>query len=114
MTIRRLARNEWNGFCLHVTRHLVGKQVEMEVLSLDIGSQTEVRRQPLFGMAYDPVSDVLELVFADLDHLVHAPREFYVDEDTVGIVILQIIDSSGMRQILTMRDPLLLPAPARD
>jgi len=114
MSIRRLERGEWSGFCIYATRALVGKQVEMEILSLQIGSQVEARRVPLFGMAYDPASDVFELLFGDaLDHLIRAPRELYVDEGSPGVVSLQIVDSDGIRQIITLRDPLLLASPDR-
>jgi len=112
MSIRRLERGEWTGFCIYATRVLVGKRAEMEVLSLELGSQVEVRRVPLSGMAYDAASDVLELLFGDeMDHLIRAPRELYVDEESLGIVSLQIVDSGGIRQIITLRDPLLLASP---
>jgi hypothetical protein len=112
MSIRRVERGEWSGFCIYASRVLVGKQVDMQVLSLQIGSQIEARRMPLFGMAYDPASDVLELLFGDeLDHLIRAPRELYVDEGSLGIVSLQVVDSDGIRQIITLRDPLLLASP---
>ena len=114
MSIRRLERGEWSGFCIHASRVLAGKQVEMQVLSLQIGSRLEARRVPLFGMAYDPASNVLELLLGEeLDHLIRAPRELYVDEGSLGIVSLQIVNSDGIRQIITLRDPLLLASPDR-
>jgi hypothetical protein len=112
MTIRRLERNEWIGFCIHASRGLLGKQVEIEVLSLHIGSQREARQLPLLGMSYDPRSDVMELLIGDLDHLIRAPREFFVDEGLVGPISLQIIDADGVHQIVTFRDPLMLPPPS--
>ena len=112
MTIRRLERSEWTGFCLRASRGFIGKHVQIEIASLQIGSQFEVHRLPLLGMAYDPKSDVLELLIGELDHLVRCPREFYVDEELLGVVSLQIIDAEGIRQIITLRDPLMLPAPA--
>jgi hypothetical protein len=111
MTIRRLERNEWSHFCMHASRLLVGKQVEFEVGSLQIGVQLGARQLPLLGMAYDSRKDVLELMIGELDHLIHAPREFYVDEVLSGPVSLQIIDAQGVRQILILRDPPMLPAP---
>jgi hypothetical protein len=112
MTIRKLERNEWYGFCLRASRGFVGKHVEIEIVSLQIGSQFEARRLPLLGMAYDPKSDVLEMLIGELDHLVRAPRELYVDEELFGISSLQIIDAEGIRQIITLHEPLMLPAPS--
>jgi hypothetical protein len=54
---------------------------------------------------------VLELLIGELDHLIRAPRELYVDEELLGIVSFQIIDAEGVRQIVTLRDPLMLPGP---
>ena len=111
MTIRRLEHGEWGGFCMRASRSLLGKQVEIEVASLQIGFQLEARRLPLVGMVYDSESDTLELLIGELDHLIKAPREFYVDEELLGIVSFQVVDAEGVRQIVTLRDPLMLPGP---
>ena len=112
MTIRRLERSEWPGFCIRVERGCLGKQVAIEVGSLQIGFQLAVHRLPLLGITYDPKSDILELLVGKLDHLVRAPRELYIDEQLFGLVSLQIIDSEGVQQIVTLRDPLMLPGPS--
>jgi hypothetical protein len=109
MTIRRLERNDWIGFCLRASRGMLGKWVDIEIASLQIGAQLEARHLPLLGISYDPKSDVLELLVGELEHLIRAPREFYVDEELFGLVSLQIIDAEGVRQIVTLREPLLLP-----
>jgi hypothetical protein len=112
MTIRRLERSEWIAFCVRASHSFLGKQVKIEVASLEIGFQLEARRMPLLGISYDPKSDVLELLTAELDHLIHAPRELYVDDTSFGIASMQIIDADGVRQIVTLQDPLMLPSPA--
>jgi Family of unknown function (DUF5335) len=112
MTIRRLERSEWSAFCVRASRGFLGKQVKIEVASLQIGFQLEAHRLPLFGISYDPGSDVLELLLGELDHLIRAPRELYVDEAPIGTISLQIIDADGVQQIVTLRDPLMLPRPS--
>jgi hypothetical protein len=109
MTIRRLERSEWAEFCTYASRGWVGRWADIEVASHQIGSQVEARRLPLFGMSYDPKDDVLELLVGELRHLIWAPREFYVDEPPLGIVCLQIIDADGIQDIVTLREPLMLP-----
>lgn len=111
MGIRRLEPREWSSFCILMTRGFIGKQVELEIASLEIGSQVQAQRVPLLGMSYDPERDVLELLMGDLDHLIAGPREFYVDDAPMGIVHLQIVDADGVRQIITLRDALMLPPP---
>ncbi len=96
---------------MRASRGFLGKQVEIEVASLEIGFQLKVHRLPLVGMAFDPKSDVFELLVGELDHLIRGPREIYVDEEALGIISLQIIDAAGVQQIITLRDPLMLPAP---
>lgn len=114
MTIRKLERNEWDGLCLRVTRYCVGMQAMVEVMSVEFGCQVEVQRSPMLGMSYDPRSDVLALLIGDLDHLIRAPRELYYDDSPFGRMALQIVDADGVRQILTLQHPLMLPTPERD
>jgi uncharacterized protein DUF5335 len=112
MSIRRLDRREWQGFCIRMSHNFIGKRVAIEVASLDFGAQRETERLPLLGMSYDPRSDVFELIVGELDHLIYGPREVYVDESPlIDSIILQIIDAAGVRQIVTLRDPLMLPSP---
>ncbi len=109
MTIRKLERSDWGWYCIRASRVFIGKQADIEVSSLDVGSQTEARRLPLIGMSYDPKSDVLTLLVGDLSHTIHAPRELYVDEEPLGLIAFQIVDADGVRQIVTLREPLMLP-----
>jgi hypothetical protein len=111
MTIRRLEHSGLGGFCILASRILLGKQVQIEVASLQIGFQLEARRLPLLGIVYDSENDVLELLVGDLDHLIKAPRELYVDEELLDIVSFLIVDADGVRQIITLRVPLMLPGP---
>jgi hypothetical protein len=111
MSIRKLERGEWNGFCLRATRGFLSRRVDIEVASLRLGSQTEARLLPLLGMSYDPKSDVLELRLGELEHLIRGARELCVDEEPLRLISMQIVDADGVRQIVTLRDPLMLPGP---
>jgi len=114
MTIRKLERGEWDGLCLRVTRDYSGMQAMLEVMSVEFGCQVELHRSPLLGMSYDPREDVLELLIGDLDHLIRAPRELYFDDAPLGSIALQIVDADGVRQIVTLRYPPMLPSPDRN
>jgi hypothetical protein len=109
MTIRRLEHGEWDGFCIRASRGYLGKQVNIEVISPQIGSQLNVRRMPLLGMSYDPKSDVLQLLLGEFSHRIRAPRELYVDEIPLCSVSFEVIDAEGSRQIVTLQDPPMLP-----
>jgi len=66
---------------------------------------------PLFGIVYDPKSDVIEIALQDVDHIVRKPREIYIDEETTGLVSLEVLDGDGVQHIVQFRDPLMLPPP---
>jgi hypothetical protein len=64
---------------------------------------------PLLGIAYDPRSDVIEIVLDGLDHMVQRPREVFVDDAPPGELCLGVVDADGTLQIIQVHDPLLLP-----
>ena len=110
MTIRKLDKKEWRPFFDFVSKMLPGKQVEIEVASLKLGDQIEAEWLPLFGISYDPKDDVIAL--EGHDHLIHKPREIYIEGEGLELASLEVIDADGVRQIVVLRDPLMLPAPS--
>lgn len=111
MTARKLEKKEWKPFFERVSQVLGAKQAEVEVLSLGLGDQLEAEWLPLLGLAYDPKNDVLEVALEGLDHLIQKPRDIYVEDGGVGLASLAIVDAEGARQIVKLRDPMVLPAP---
>ena len=109
MALRTLDKTEWRSFCDRISRGLIGKCAEIEVLSLPLGSQIEAEWLPLLGVAYDSRNDVIEVALDGLDHLVQRPRELAVDVIAGGLVTVEIVDGDGARQIVRLRDPLMLP-----
>ncbi len=110
MTLQKLDREQWSEFCHRMSNGLTGKRAEIEIASPDMGVQIEARWLPLIGVAYDPKSDIIEIVLEGLDHMVFHPREFYVDYGVAGIESLGIVDHNSVWQIVLLRDPLKLPA----
>lgn len=47
-----------------------------------------------------------------VDHLVFQPMETYLDLRFGGVQSLGILDKDNARQIVLLRDPLMLPRPA--
>jgi hypothetical protein len=113
MAIRKIDKDEWLIFCAFVTRGLLGKRAEIEVASLALGARIEAEWLPFLGIDYDPRNDIIEIALDGLDHLVRNPLELYFDEDPIGMTSLQVIDGDGVRQIILLRDPLMLPSPLR-
>ena len=112
MAVRKLDKKQWRAFLDGVSKVLQGARAEVEVLSLALGDQLEAEWLPLLGMTYEPREDVVEIALEGVDHMIRKPREIYVDEGMAGIMSVEIVDAEGVRQIVKLREPLMLPAPA--
>lgn len=112
MTIRRLEKSKWRAYFDGITKLLEGKHAQIEVASLALGDQIEAKWVPLLGLSYDPKDDIVEVALDGLDHLIRKPREIYVDDDVGGLMSIEVVDSDDTKQIIKLRDPLMLPAPA--
>jgi hypothetical protein len=114
MALRKLDRNQWQGFCNTLSRTLIGKRVEIEVAALSLGDQIEAENvMPLLGITYDHKDDVFEITIDGLDHLIHKPQAVWADIGTVGLTSIEVLDADGVRQIVKFSDPLMLPAPSK-
>jgi hypothetical protein len=91
---------------------LVGKQVEIEVIGLSMGAQIEQEWIQLLGITYDPKDDLIEILVEGLDHLIPKPREVWVDHDAIGLASIEVVDADDVRQIIRLREPLMLPLSA--
>jgi hypothetical protein len=113
MTTRKLDKTQWRTFFDRLSTTLEGKQAEIEIASLRLGDQVEANWLPLLGIAYDPNDDIVEVALEGLDHLIPKPRELYAEEGPGGLTALEIIDADDVKQIVRLRDPLMLPSPSQ-
>lgn len=111
MATEKLEKASWHAYFDAISKALTGKRVEIEVQSLALGSQIEAEWLPLMGMTYEPRTDMLEIVLEGLDHMIQKPAEIYVEHNVASLSSMEIIDSDGVRQVVRLRDPLMLPAP---
>ena len=112
MAVRTLEKQEWHGYFDRISRGLLGERAEIEVASLQLGDQIEAEWAPLLGITYDPKDDVLEVALDGLDHLIPRPRQIFVDEGLSGLASFEVVDHTGVRHIVQLREPLMLPPPA--
>jgi hypothetical protein len=108
---RKLEKSQWRAYFDRMSKALVGKRAEIEVASLKLGDQIEAEWLPLIGITYDPKNDLIEVALEGVDHLIHKPREVWVEEQGLELSSLEVVDAEGTRQIVVLRDPLMLPAP---
>jgi hypothetical protein len=114
MAVQELQKSEWRDFFDRVSKTLVGKRAEIEVIGLVVGDQIEVEWLPILGIAYDPKDDLIEISLDGLDHLIKKPQKVSVDLRAEGLTSMQVIDGDGLSQIVKLRDPLMLPPPSAD
>jgi hypothetical protein len=112
MTIQKIDKSEWRPYFDGLSQLLAGAQAEIEVAALPLGDQIAAEWVPFFGIVYDHKDDLIEIALENYDHLIPRPREVWFDADAGGLASLQIVDAEGVRQIVKLRDPLMLPAPA--
>ncbi|MGZ5573294.1 MAG: DUF5335 family protein [Usitatibacter sp.] len=108
---RQIPKAEWQAYFDSISETMAGSQVELEVASLGLGDQLEAEWVDFEGIAYDPAEDVIEFVLQDLDHRIDKPREIWLDETPHSLLGLEVVDAEGLRHILLLRAPLMLPTP---
>lgn len=110
MAMRKLDKTEWHAFFEHMSKGLIGKRVEIQAASLALGAQIEAEWLPLLGIVYDPKNDIVEVALDGVDHVIHKPRDLYANLEAGELTSLEVIDGQDVRQIIILRDPLMLPA----
>jgi hypothetical protein len=111
MTTEKLDKAAWHPYFDAVSKLLPGRQAEIEVDSLDIGAQLASDYAPLLGIVYDHQNDLIEVILEGLDHTIAHASEIYIDHDGVRLNSVAVTDGDGRRQIIRLRDPVMLPAP---
>lgn len=111
MALRKLEKPEWRPFLDAMSTLLEAKDAEIEVASLRLGDQIEAEWLPLLGISYDPRDDVLDIALDGFDHIIRKPREIYLDNGAAELMSLEIVDADGVRQIVKLKDRLMLPPP---
>ncbi len=109
MTVQKLNKAEWQRYFDFVSRGLEGLRAEIEVAALPFGHQIEAEWLPVLGMTYDPKDDLVEIALEGVDHLIYRPREIHVDATAGELMSVEIVDAEGNRQIVRLREPVMLP-----
>jgi hypothetical protein len=95
-----------------MSKAVLGKWAEVEVASLDLGDQIVAEWIPLIGITYDSRDDLLDVALDRANHLIRHPRQIIVDENASGLTSVAVVDGDGSRQVIKLKQPLMLAAPA--
>lgn len=103
---------EWRAFFDRMSEGLLGKRAEIEVASLELGDQIVADWLPMIGITYDSRNDLLDVALDKLNHLIRQPTEIMVAEGPSGLTSVAVVDNRGVRQVIRMKEPLMLPVPS--
>jgi hypothetical protein len=106
---RTVPQSEWRTFFDRMSKALLGKWAEIEVASLDLGDQIVAEWVPLLGITYDSKDDALDVALDKAGHLIYHPKEITVQETPAGLASVAVVDGEGVRQVVTLKEPLMLP-----
>jgi hypothetical protein len=106
MASRKLDKSEWQAFCDHLSKALLGDDPGSVMVSLAVDGEVAVEWVALRGVAYDPHSDSFEIALGGLEHRVRKPKTLYVDEGPNGVAALEVVDGGGLRHGLRLDRPL--------
>jgi hypothetical protein len=109
---RAIPKSEWPAFFTGISDALLGKRVEVEAASLDIGDQVVADWVPLVGITYDSRDDLLDVSLSGLNHLVRSPRQIQAQEGPDGLELLAVVGGDDVRHLLRLKEPVKLPAAA--
>ena len=106
MASRKLDKSEWQAFCDHLSKALLGNDSDAANASLTVGEEVAAEWVPLLGVAFDPRSDSFDIALGGLEHRVRKPKTLYVDEGPNGVAALEVVDGGGLRHGLRLDRPL--------
>ncbi|MDO8654450.1 MAG: DUF5335 domain-containing protein [Undibacterium sp.] len=108
MATSKLEKTAWQSYFDHISKTIEGKLAEIEVNSLALGSQIQAEWVPLLGITYDKKNDLIEIILDGLDHMIHKPRDIFIEQNGIALSSLEVVDEDDVKQIIKLRDPLLL------
>lgn len=100
---------EWRSFFDRVSKALLGKRAEIEVASLELGDQIVAEWIPMLGITYDSKDDAVDVGLDRGSHLIRHPREIVAEDSEAGLASVAIVDADGVRQVVRLKEPLMLP-----
>jgi Family of unknown function (DUF5335) len=53
----------------------------------------------------------VDIALDGIDHMIHKPRQIYLDNGAAALTRLEIVDADGVTQIVQLKDRLMLPTP---
>lgn len=112
MPYEPIAKRNWRAFVESFSRLLVGRQVELEIVGLDLGDQIEAEWLPLRALTLGDRTGRLHVRLGGDPAIDHAIEAVEIWAELVGSELrsLVVIDTADHKDILRFRAPLELPS----
>lgn len=116
-TTEELTAEKWVEYFDSIARNIDGHLVTIEVMSEELGDQTDVERLPLQAIGYDPKDNLLEVSVGGrgirypvvLRHFISDPQTISVEESgQLAPKAILVTDASGVRTLIRLFEPIAL------
>ncbi len=120
MQTREIPRDEWGSFLNGFSRRHERWRITVDVLSPDLGAQTEVKQVPLLGIsaAAKCGENKISIMTANgpgahTTHFIEEPRRLWLEQSEEGADrSIEIESANGIKTIVRFRDTVESPIPA--
>ncbi len=104
-TMKTLPKQSWKTYFDEMSHVLAGRQVDVEVASLDMGDQVVADALPLLGITYDDSDDLVDVSLGGLNHLIRHPTQVELTEEDGRLRRLAFTTPDGV-EVLGLSEPL--------
>jgi hypothetical protein len=119
VTTEELKAEKWVEYFDSIASRIDGQLVTIEVMSEELGDQTNIERLPVQAIGYDPKDNMLEVAVGGrgvrypvlLRHFISDPQTVSVEEaGRLAPRAILVTDASGVRTLIRLFEPIALDA----
>ncbi len=108
-----IPRDDWQAYFEDFSRNQPDYLAQMEILSAELGAETEATGTHLAAITYDRKDDIVVIgldgradgVAEEVEHVIDRPVKITVDDSGDGEISFEIEDAEGTRTVLRLDRP---------
>ncbi len=107
---KEIPRDEWNSFLNGFSRRHEHWRITVDVLSPDLGTQTEVKQVPLLGINAKRGEHLISITTANgprahTTHFIEEPHRLWLEQTEEGADrLIEIESAGGIKTVVRFRD----------
>jgi hypothetical protein len=107
---REIPRDEWQRYFEDFSRDQPDYLANVEILSAEIGAETEADATHLAAITYDRKDDIVVIgldgaaddVPEEVEHVIDKPQKITVEDEAEGEIAFEIEDAEGTKTVLRL------------